>query len=241
MYKSTKRYIVSITASLAVLLTSIIILLAYSVHGIDYPGMVHYLFTILVSLVAVDTISLVFLSMWVIGLVEGLDAYIRKCMSVGECGIALGASRAKIIEILNCPIWYMILYVVSVTFVTSAAYIVVVLVKYGFRPSVLSSYSEGVFASSLLYILGFVLGAIASLVIMFSLVRLGDYTGIDSMYYSGLILSVKYIVDIATLVFNIALSMSLLGLMTTILAVYYTVKMDKEVTAKIRDLLVSIK
>ncbi len=240
MYRNTKRYIVSITASLIVLLAAIAFVLVYYILGIDYPIMIHYLFTILVSLVAVDTISLVFLAMWIIELVEGLDAYIKKCMSIEECSIDLRASRAKIIEIVDYPVWYMILYVVSVTFVTSAAYIVVVLVKYSLHLSIWFSYSEGVFASNLLYALGFVLGAIASLVVMFSLVRLGDYMGVDSMYYSGLIFSIKYLVDLATLVFNIALPMSFLGLVLTMLAIYYTIRMDKEVAVKIENLLTSI-
>ena len=240
MYRSTRRYAVSIVVSLMVLLVSIVIISIYYILGIDYPSLINYLFTTLVSLVAVDTISLVLLAMWIIELVEGLDAYIKKCMSIEECGIGLRTSRAKIIEIVDYPVWCMILYVVSVTFVTSAAYIVVVLVKYGYHPGILSSYSEGIFASSLLYSLGFVLGAIASLVIMFSLVRLGEHVGVDSMYYSGLVFSVKYLVDLATLVFNIAFPMSLVGLMLTILAMYYTVKIDREVTVKIKDLLVSM-
>ncbi len=232
MYWSTKRYIVFTIASLIILSLSIVLVSIYPIIEIDYSCLIHYLFTTLVSLVAIDTISLVFLATWVIGFVEGLDSYIKRCMDVEECGIVLRASRAKIIGLADYPIWYVILYVVSVTFITSAAYIVVVLVKYGYSQRMLLPYSEGVLASSLLYILGYVLGALASIIILFSLVKLGDYTGTYLMYYVGLVSSTKYLVDLATLIFNITLPMAILGLVLTILSIRYTVKMDREIASK---------
>ena len=67
---------------------------------------------------------------------------------------------------------------------------------------------------------------------MFSLVKLGDYTGTYLMYYVGLVSSTKYLVDLATLIFNITLPMAILGLVLTILSIRYTVKMDREIASK---------
>ncbi len=214
-------YKYSLWASLLVSLIAVVTITICTLVNVEYADTVHYAFTILVSLVAIDIASQIFLAMWIIDSIELLDSYIRFCKSTNKCiRVIEEKEKGSVTSLIDYPLWFIILYVVSVTFVTSAAYIVMVLVKYGYIDG-LFPYEEGIFASSLLYMLGFVLGAVASLIIVLPLLRLGEYIGVHTLYIIGLIFSTKYLVDLASLVYSISMVMSALSLILTLLSLYY--------------------
>ncbi len=222
VYRSCNMYKYSLLVSLVLSVISVIVVNIYFFADIGYPEAVHLSFTSLVLLVAVDIISLVFLAMWIIDTVELLEAFARTCIEVEVRGCnKISNKRSRILELADYPLWFIILYVVSVTFVTSAAYILMVLVKYGYQLGEPNIFHEGFIASSLLYTLGFILGGVASIVIVAALIRLGEHVDASVLVLAGIVFSTKYLVDLAALVYNISWFMSLLSLVLTFLSVRY--------------------
>ena len=225
VYHNLRLYQYSILASLLVLVITTLLLIVYNVTGGLYAAVGH-VFTLLVCLVAVDTVSLIFFAIWVIDSIELLSHYARFCRRTGKCVEVIRVDESGIMDLVDYPLWLMILYVVSVTFTTSAAYIIMVLIRYGFVED-LFTYGEGVLASNLLYVLGFILGALASLLIVLLLSRLGNYIGIRTLYIAGLVFSLKYLVDLVSLVYNISLATNIAGIMLTGYSFYWVKRLFK--------------
>ncbi len=226
VYHSLRMYCFSLIASLSVSATTTLLLIVYSVNGDGLHIVVGRVFTVLVCLVAVDAVSLIFFAMWTIDFIEILDSYTSFCRRSGRCIDVFEVDESSVAGLIDYPLWLIILYVVSVTFTSSAAYILMVLIRYGFVGGPLT-YREGVLASDLLYVLGFIVGALASLLIVLLLSKLSEYTGIRLLYVTGLSISLKYLVDLVSLVYSMSLAANIIGIILTGSSLYHIVKLSK--------------